>query len=138
MKHSTVLIGKTIPQFFLTCDVLLLSDVFEHFRKTLMNHYRFDPANYLAAPLLAWDAMLLHTRAKLDLISNADLLLMIEKMKRGGFCFGGNKRVVKANIKYMPDYDKNEESNYIIYEDTKNLYGCSMSEVLPKWSNFNL
>ena len=52
-------------------------------------------------------------------------------MNRGGFCFAASKRVVKANTRYMPDYDQNEESNYIIYEDTNNLYGCSMSEFLP-------
>ena len=33
--------------------------------------------------------------------------------------------------KYMPDYDKNEESNYSKYENANNLYGCSMSEFLP-------
>ena len=99
--------------------------------KECINHDRLDPANYQTAPFLAWDAMRLHTRVRLDLISNADLLLMIENMKRGGFCFTASKRVVKANNRYMPDYDQNEESNYIIYEDTNNLYGCSMSEFLP-------
>ena len=31
----------------------------------------------------------------------------------------------------MPDYDDNEETNYIIYADASNLYGCSMSAFLP-------
>ena len=41
------------------------------------------------------------------------------------------KRYVKANNKYMPDYDDNEETNYIIYADASNFYGCSMSAFLP-------
>ena len=39
-------------------DVLLLADIFENFRSICMNHYRLDPAWYLSAPGLAWDAAL--------------------------------------------------------------------------------
>ena len=42
-------------------------------------------------------------------------------MKRGCLCFVGSNRYVKAKTKYMPAYDKNEESNYIKYEDANNL-----------------
>ena len=93
-----------------------------------MNYYSLDPANFLTRPSLAWGTMLLHTRVKLNMLSNADILLMVEKTTRGGLCFVGSKRYVKANSKYMPDYNQNEESNYIIYEDAVNLYGFSMSE----------
>ena len=85
-----------------------------------MNYYKLDPTNDLTAPSLAWDAMLLHTRIILDLISNADILIMFEKMKRGGLCFVGGKRYDKAHNKYMQDNDKNKISNYIIYEDAVN------------------
>ena len=61
-----------------------------------MNYYRLDPANYLTAPSLAWDARLLHTRVKLDLISNSDILVMVEKMKRGGLCFVGSKKICQG------------------------------------------
>ena len=116
---------------YLECDVLLLADVFENFRKTCIEYYDLDSTDYLTAPSLAWGAMLLNTKAKLELSHNTDMLNMIEKMKRGGLCFVGSKRYVKANNQHMPDYDTDQQSNYILYLDANNLYGCSMSEYLP-------
>ena len=55
---------------YLKCDVLLLADVFENFRKTCYNYYGLDPANYISAPSLAWDAMLLKTEVELEQISD--------------------------------------------------------------------
>ena len=40
-------------------------------------------------------------------------------------------RHVRANNKYMKDYNKNEESSYIIYVDANNLYGWTMLQKLP-------
>jgi hypothetical protein len=116
---------------YLQCDVLLLSDVFENFRKTCHNYYGLDPANYISAPGLAWDAMLLKTNIKLELIHDALILDIMERMKRGGLCFVGSKRHVIANNKYMPNYDNSKESNYLEYVDANNLYGWGMSEHLP-------
>jgi hypothetical protein len=45
------------------------------------------------------------------------------------------KRYVKANNKYMKDYDPNQESLFIIPEDANNLYGKGMSFKLP-YRNF--
>ena len=35
-----------------------------------MTHYNLDPANYISAPALAWDAFLLKTGVDLDVISD--------------------------------------------------------------------
>ena len=57
---------------YLKTDVLLLSDVFENFRKTCLQYYRLDPCHYYSAPGLSWDALLRMTRINLDLISDID------------------------------------------------------------------
>ena len=72
--------------------MLLLADVFENFRKMSITHYKLDPANYLTAASLAWDAALLQTKIELELITDQEVLTMIEKSKRGGLTFVGAKR----------------------------------------------
>ena len=118
-------------------DTLLLSDVFENFRNACMNNYELDPAHFVSLPGLPWQACLKKkTNVKLELITDYDMLLMIENGIRGGICHA-IQRYAKANNKYMNDYNKNEESSYIQYLDANNLYGMAMSEKLPikglKW-----
>ena len=96
-----------------------------------MKYYNLDPANYMTAPSLAWDAMLLKTEVELDQITDIEVLKMIENMKRGGLCFVGSKRYVKANNMYLDDYDETKPSNYIMYWDANSLYGGSMTKYLP-------
>ena len=73
-----------------------------------MKTYELDPAKFLSAPGLAWQAVLKKTKVKLDLLTEIDMLLMVEKGNRGGICHS-IYRYVKANNKYMKDYDKNKE-----------------------------
>ena len=48
--------------------------------------YELDPAKFLSAPGLAWQAALKKTKVKLDLLTDIDMLLMVEKVIRGGIC----------------------------------------------------
>ena len=112
-------------------DILLLADVFENFREICIKNYRLDPAHYYTAPGLAWDAALKVTEVKLELLSDIDMLLMVEKGNRGGVSIISN-RYGKANDKYMGDkYDPSKPSKYIAYLDVNNLYGWAMSKPLP-------
>ena len=78
------------------------------------------------------------TGVELELMTDYDMLLMIEEGIRGGICHAVH-RYAKANNEYMKDYDKRKEFSYIQYLDANNLYGAAMSEILPmngfKWMN---
>ena len=82
-----------------------------------MKHYSLDPANYISTPGLAWDCMLLQTGIELALITDLEMIKMVERATRGGLCFFGSKRMVKANHKYLADYTPNEDSIYIMCWD---------------------
>ena len=121
---------------YVQSDTLLLADVFENFRKMCLKVYELDPAHFLSLPGLAWQACRKKTDIKLELLTDYDMLLMVEERIRDGICHAIH-RYVKANNKYMNNYDKNEESSYIQYLDANNLYGWEMSQKLTannfKW-----
>ena len=63
----------------LRTDVLLLADVFETFRSMSMQHCGFDPAHYFSAPGVSWDALLKITKVELELLTDIDVHLFMEK-----------------------------------------------------------
>lgn len=119
---------------YLKTDVLLLTDIFEKFRKTCKLNYQLDPAFYLTAPSLSFDAMLFKTGVELELIDNLAIVRMIQSGIRGGVCMCSHRHA-KANNKYMSEYDPLKLDTYVVYIDCNNLYGFSMCQSLPL-SNF--
>lgn len=121
---------------YLKSDVMLLTDIFESFRKTCKNNYRLDPAFYITAPSLSFDAMLLKTEVKLELIDDLEIIRMIQKGIRGGVCLCST-RYASANNKYLSNYNPSDPDNYLLYIDCNNLYGFAMCSYLPH-SDFEL
>ncbi|GFW62082.1 c2H2-type domain-containing protein [Trichonephila clavipes] len=126
---------------YVKTDVLLLTDLFENFRKICMQTYKLDPCWYFTTPALSWDAMLLHTKVAIELFTDYDMLLFIEKGVRGGISQCCNRYAI-ANNRYMSNFNPDDEIKYLMYLDANNLYGYAMSKYLPLkdfvWSDNDL
>ena len=125
---------------YVQSDTLLLADVFENFRDMCLKEYELDPAHFLSLPGLVWLACLKKTNIELELLTDYNMLLMVEEGIRGGICHSIH-RYAKGNNKYMKNYNNNEESSCIQYLGANNLYVWAISKKLPvngfKWINNN-
>ncbi|KAJ8916443.1 hypothetical protein NQ315_014656 [Exocentrus adspersus] len=110
--------------------VMLLTDICEQFRATCHETYGLDPAHYYTLPGYTWDAMLKHTKSSLETIQDVDILLFFESGVRGGLSQCSNRYSI-ANNKYVPGYNSEAPSKYLMYFDVNNLYGWVMSQYLP-------
>ena len=99
---------------------MLLADVFESFCNKCIKIYEPDPAHLLSVPRLAWQACFKKT--EVELLSDIDMLEIVEKDMRGGICHAIH-RYGTANNKYMKNYGKGKESSYLNYLDANNLVG---------------
>ena len=116
----------------------MLADVFENFRNKCFKIYKLDHAHFLSSPGLAWQAFSKKKEVKLELLTKAHMLLVVEKGIRGGICHAIH-RYAKTNNKYMKNYDKNKKCSFIEYLDVNNLYRWAISQKLSvdgfKWRN---
>ena len=117
-------------ELYLKTDVLLLADIFEEFRAVCLQHYGLDPAHYISAPQLSWDAMLKLTNQSLELISDPEMFRTIDPGIRGGVSMITHRHA-QANNPYMSTYNPAIPKSYIIYLDANNLYGWAMSMPMP-------
>ena len=128
-KHAKIVfknfINNNIVDYhdlYVQSETILLADVFENFRNMCIKVYEVDPAHFLSAPRIAWKACLKKTEVELELLTNVDVLLMVEKGIRGGICHAIH-RYAKANNKHMKHYEKKEESLFLESLDANNFYG---------------
>ena len=125
-------------------DILLLVGVFENFRNKCIEIYEIDPAHFFVCPRIAMDSLFKKTGEKSELLTDIDLLLMVEKVIGGGICHPIH-RYAEANNRYLKYYNEEVESSYLKYLYANNLYGWAMSRKLlvngVKWveelSQFN-
>ena len=77
---------KNLGQFhdlYVQFDIFFLADLFEHFRNKCIEFYKRDPVHFLFAPGSAWQACFKKTKVELELLTDIDMLLMVEKETRG-------------------------------------------------------
>ena len=124
--HARRVCKDEYHNLYLKSDTLLLTNTFKNCRKMCLKIYHIDPARFLSAPRLAWQAALKKKEVKLELLTDIDMLILTEKGIRGGIWLA-IRQYAKANNKYMEDYDKNKELPYLQYWNANNLYGWAMS-----------
>jgi len=115
---------------YLLTDVLLLADVFENFRQSVMRVHKLECLHFVTLPSLSWAMALRHTGAKLDLVTDPDAYLMLENSLRGGIATV-SQRFSSANNPLVDGYNSDETRRYITYLDANGLYAAAQSEPLP-------
>ena len=146
LKVWQALPSKTLGNYsdlYLMTDIIVLADVFETFRDTCLNSYQLDPVYYYTSPGLFWESMLKKTKVELELLTDYNMILMMENGIRGGVStFLGDQYVDVENKNFItnPELSKDDTNQeWLLYIDCNNLYGNSMIKKLPqkdfKWLN---
>ena len=112
--------GGELTKLYCKSDVILLADVFEKFVKVSFEEYQINPLYCVCLPGFTYQCALKYTDIKLQTLQDKDLILLLEQSIRGGISSVMGNRYVKS--------DKNKK---ILYIDATNLYGHSMSQLLP-------
>jgi len=124
---------KTMQEYhdhYLLLDVLLLADVFSHFRRNVLQNHGLDCLYYPTLPSLAWDMALKNTGVEPELLTDPEQYLMVERAIRGGISTIST-RYGKANNPLIEGFDPSQPTKYVMYWDMNNLYGYAESQYLP-------
>lgn len=123
---------KTLGDYldlYLITDVILLCEVMNNFRKTCFSSYELEPLHFVSTPSLTWTAFLKFTNVSVELFSDPDMHLFIEKGIRGGISSVGDLRFAQANDpRCKKYYDPLKSTCSILYFDKTNLYGGALSD----------
>ena len=112
--------GEELTRLYCKSDVILLADVFEKFVKVSTKEYKINPLYCVSLPGYTYQCALKYTNIKLQTLQDKDLILLIENNIRGGISSVMGDRYVES-----------DENKNILYMDATNLYGHSMSQMLP-------
>ena len=113
-KHAKIvfknLINKNLGDYhdlYVQSDTLLLAHVSEILETCLLTYMNFILPIFICT-WISMASLFKEKKVKLELLTDVDMLLMVEKGIRGGECHAIH-RYAKANNKYMKDYNKDEE-----------------------------
>ena len=123
---------KNLGQYqnlYVRSDTVLLANTFKNFQNMCLEICKLDPACFLTAPGLLLQVALNKVRLKLELLRDTEMLLMVGKGIKNGLCHA-ILGYMKANNKYIKDYDNKKESPYLRFQDVNNFYEWAMSQKL--------
>lgn len=73
-----------LHDLYVESDTNLLADVFENYRTLCLQYYGLDPCHFYTCPGLSWAAALKHSCVELELFTDPDMNIFIDKGIRGG------------------------------------------------------
>ena len=111
--------GEKLTEIYLKSAVLLLACVFEKVIKASINEFKINPLYCVNLPGYTWQCGLKYTGINLQTLQDEDMILLLENIIRGGITYVMGVRYVRS-----------DENKKILYIDTNNLYGHSMSQPL--------
>ena len=112
---------KEYMALYCLSDICLLADVFQAFRNNSLDEYQLDPAYFVSAPQLAWNALLKHIDRPIPLITDPEINWMIQPNILAGICHA-SVRYAPANNKLISSlYDPRQPISYIMEVNANNL-----------------
>ena len=133
---------RDYTNLYCATDCLLLADIFENFRLVVsaccihqsyltqfffcfrnlcQSIYDLDMSNFLTLPALSWNAALKYTKAKLDLITDTDMINFLDRALLGGY-----SAVHETYARSNP-----MEGEFIFSFDITACYAYCMTQFLP-------
>ena len=120
IKKFNIKNGEELTEIWLKSDVLLLACVFEKFIKVSINEFKINPLYCVSLPGYTWQCGLKYTGINLQTLQDKDMILLLENNIGGGISSVMGDRYIKS-----------DDNKKILYIDANNLYGHSMSQMLP-------
>ena len=112
--------GEKLSKLYCKSDAILLADVIEKFVEVSFEEYGINPLYCVSLPGYTYQCALKYTDFKLQTLQDKNLILLIENIIRGGISSVMGDRYVRS-----------DENKKILYMDATNLYGHSMSQMMP-------
>jgi hypothetical protein len=131
-------------ELYCAIDVIVLGEIMQKFRSTMMKFANLDPVHYISLPGFGWDTMLKLTKCEIGLPTDIDQIQLIQRGIRGGISFINTRyKAVKnkidddVNFGILTKNSKFDSENIsaIRYIDANNLYGHAQMGKLP-YSHF--
>jgi hypothetical protein len=138
---------KTLGEYtnlYMSIDVCILIDIMQNFRDITHKMFQLDPLHFYSLPGLSFASCLKMTGVKLELLTDADKHLFMERGIRGGVSMISHRKA-EANNPHLysmkngqkvSDYNPAKPNSWCFLGDINNLYGWAMMQSLPT-HNFN-
>ena len=90
-----------------------------------LNYNELDPYHYYTLPGLSFDACLKMTKIELELLCDPEQFLFVENSIREGVSVVSHRHTT-ANNEFVPDYNPDDPSSWILFVHANNFYGHAM------------